>query len=53
MAPIVTVEARLKGAIVQLIGTSYDRNLSMQCSGLSQGASSGYEQERKAISRAD
>lgn len=53
MAPIVTVEARLKGAIVELIGPSYDRNLSMKCAGLSQGASSGYEQERKAISSAD
>ena len=39
MASIVTVAARLKGAIVELIALSYDRNLSRKCGGLSQGAS--------------
>lgn len=53
MTPIVTVEARLKGATVELIGPSCGGNLSMKCAGLRQGASSGYEQERKAISSAD
>ena len=33
----------LKGAMVELLAPSYDRNLSMKYTGLSQGASSGYE----------
>lgn len=40
---MVTAEARLRRAMVELLAPSYDRNLSMKYTGLSQGASSGYE----------
>ena len=43
MVPMVTAEARLRRAMVELLAPSYDRNLSMKYTGLSQGASSGYE----------